>query len=132
VTGKKNLKEIFGAKLTFLMKRDGVKQKDLAPYLKVHQTQIGKYMSGENFPDIDKWEKLSIKFKVSPIYFIDPSSGIDDDPEVVALLKQRIQTLRVLLKDTEKAQVAASADREIQDKLLDVRDKQLARLSMHT
>jgi transcriptional regulator with XRE-family HTH domain len=130
VVTKKSLKIIFGSKLAYLMKKEKVKQGELAKLLGVHQTQIGKYVKGENFPDIEKWEKLAERFRVSPIFFVDDSSGIAEELEAAALYRERVKTLRETLRATEAAQVAGISDREIQDKLLDLREGQLSKLSM--
>lgn len=112
------------------MKRDNVKQKELAELLEVHQTQISKYRKGENFPDVDKWEKIAAKFKVSPVFLVDDSTGMDEEIQAASLYRQRVQTLRELLRKTEEKEEASKVDRDVQDKLLDLRESQLSKLSM--
>lgn len=74
---------MFGEKLIQLRKDKKMSQRDLAAYLHLSQTAIGKYERGENEPDFSTLKKISSLFNVSIDYLV-----ADDASELITITKE--------------------------------------------
>ena len=60
-----NNKEVFAKNLAYYIELSGKTQKDIAHEIRISETAMSSYVSGEKFPRIDKLERLAKHFGVS-------------------------------------------------------------------
>lgn len=102
----------FGKILKALREDRDLKQEDIAKYMKVDRSTVGKWESGSSSPDYDKLIKLAEYFNVSVDYILgrtdvkNPtdkiSDALEEDEELLEFwneLKER-EELQLLFKQT--------------------------------
>lgn len=93
----------FGQRLRQLREQNGFVQKQLANFLGVSESTIGKYENDQRTPSPDTITKLATKFDVSTDYLLGvsnerkPGAGVKavDDPEVTDFMKTVVGEFRL-------------------------------------
>lgn len=74
---RKKLARVFASRLAELMEQRGIKAIDLAARLKVHQSRVSRWLSGEQFPKIETLPSLAEILGVTVDYLL----GASDHPQ---------------------------------------------------
>jgi transcriptional regulator with XRE-family HTH domain len=112
---------VFGSRLRTLRKERDLGQKEVAAWLNLNYTTIGKYESGERTPNPEVIKTLAEHFNVRTDYLL----GTSDDPtppvkDTVKGLLGSLGTNTQVIEETPKHRVLVDASQGLSDEEMDV------------